>query len=74
MSQKIWRVTALPTADWSRSPVTTGRNKTLGHAFYRQAVGLFQHHTIDAFEPIAAKFPIQDIATLDKLATELFAL
>jgi hygromycin-B 7''-O-kinase len=47
---------------------------TLGHALRRQAVGLAQHHTIDVFEPIAARFPLDEIATLDELATELFAV
>lgn len=45
----------------------------LGLALYRQAVGLAQHHTMDVFEPIAAVFPLQDIDSLDDLATELFA-
>ena len=49
-------------------------HKALGLALYRQAVGLTQHHTIDVFEPIAALFPLQDIGTLDELATELFAI
>jgi hypothetical protein len=31
-----------------------------------------QHHSIDVFEPIAALFPVGDIATLDDLATGLF--
>lgn len=47
--------------------------KALGLALHRQAIGLAQHHTMDVFEPIAARFPVQDIATLDELATELFA-
>ncbi|MDX6552635.1 MAG: hygromycin-B 7-O-kinase [Gaiellales bacterium] len=46
--------------------------QALGHALRRQAVGLLQHHTIDVFEPIAALFPLGDIATLDDLATVLF--
>ncbi|MDX6593222.1 MAG: hygromycin-B 7-O-kinase [Gaiellales bacterium] len=46
--------------------------QALGHALRRQAVGLVQHHTIDVFEPIAALLPLDDIATLDDLATELF--
>lgn len=48
--------------------------QALGHALRRQAVGLAQHHTMDVFEPIAATFPLQDIGTLDELATELFAV
>jgi hygromycin-B 7''-O-kinase len=62
----------LEASDW---PVSNDfPDKTLGHAVYRQAIGLFQHHTIDVFEPIAAKFLLQDIATHDELATELFGL
>ena len=49
-------------------------HQALGHALHRQAVGLAQHHTIDVFEPIAARFPLRDIATLDELATTLFAV
>lgn len=48
--------------------------KALGHALHRQAVGLAQHHGMDVFEPIAARFPLRDIATLDDLAIELFAV
>ncbi len=48
--------------------------KALGLALHRQAIGLAQHHTMDVFEPIAARFPLNDIATLDELATELFAV
>lgn len=46
--------------------------QVLGHAIRRQAVGLAQHHIIDVFEPIAAQYPLPDIATLDELATILF--
>ncbi|NQW19064.1 MAG: phosphotransferase [Chloroflexi bacterium] len=48
--------------------------KALSLALHRQAVGLAQHHTMDVFEPIAAMFPLQDIGTLDELASELFAI
>lgn len=48
--------------------------RALGLALYRQAVGLAQHHTMDVFEPIAALLPLEDIGTLDELATELFAV
>jgi hygromycin-B 7''-O-kinase len=48
--------------------------QALGLALYRQAVGLAQHHTMDVFEPIAVLFPLQDIGTLDELATQLFAV
>jgi hygromycin-B 7''-O-kinase len=62
----------LEAADW---PVGTGfARQALGLALHRQAVGLAQHHTMDVFEPIAALLPLQDIDTLDQLATELFAV
>ncbi len=48
--------------------------QTLGLALHRQAIGLVQHHSMDVFEPIAALLPLQDIGTLDDLATELFAV
>ncbi len=48
--------------------------QTLGLALHRQAVGLAQHHTMDVFEPIAALLPLQDIGTLDELASALFAI
>lgn len=48
--------------------------RALGLALHRQAVGLAQHPSIDVFEPIAALYPLQDIATLDELATALFAV
>ncbi|MGF1472524.1 MAG: phosphotransferase family protein [Rubrobacteraceae bacterium] len=48
--------------------------KAMALALHRQAIGLVQHHTMDVFEPIAARLPLQDIATLDDLATELFAI
>ncbi|WP_194236222.1 phosphotransferase [Streptomyces acidicola] len=46
--------------------------QTMGHALHRQARGVAQHHTMDVFEPVAALLPLQDIATLDELAAELF--
>jgi aminoglycoside phosphotransferase (APT) family kinase protein len=48
--------------------------KALGHALRRQAIGLGQHHTMDVFQPIAARLPLREIATLDDLATRLFAV
>lgn len=48
--------------------------QALGLALYRQAVGLAQHPTMDVFEPIARLLPLEDIGTLDDLATELFAV
>jgi aminoglycoside phosphotransferase (APT) family kinase protein len=56
-------------------PVTKSfPRRALGLALYRQAAGLVQHHTMDVFEPIAALLPLQEIGTLDELATELFAV
>lgn len=48
--------------------------QALGLALHRQAVGLAQHHTMDVFEPVAARIPLADIGTLDDLATQLFVL
>lgn len=48
--------------------------QTLGLALYRQAMMLTQHPSGDVFEPIAAQLPLQDIGTLDELASELFAV
>jgi len=48
-------------------------HRALGMALHRQAHGLAQHLTMDVFEPIAAQFPLDDIATLDDLALALFA-
>ena len=45
----------------------------LGHALHRQCIGFAQHHTMDVFEPIAARYPLGDFATLDDLAVALFA-
>lgn len=62
----------LEASDWP-----TGKDfprRALGLALHRQAIGLVQHHTMDVFEPIATLLPLQDIGTLDELATELFAV
>ena len=48
--------------------------RAMGHALYRQAMGLARHLSMDVFEPIATMFPLDDIATLDELAAELFAV
>ena len=62
----------LEASDWPTAPDFPTR--ALGHALRRQAMMLAQHpQGGDAFEPIAEKFPLQDIETLDDLATELFA-
>jgi hygromycin-B 7''-O-kinase len=62
----------LDASDWPED--RSFPRKALGHALRRQAIGLVQHGRIDVFEPIAEKFPLHDIATLDELATELFAV
>ena len=48
-------------------------HRALSCALTRQAVGLQQHRSMDVFEPIAARFPPEDVATLDELAHLLFA-
>lgn len=48
--------------------------KALGLALHRQATGLAQHPTNDTFHKLPALLPLQDIGTLDELATELFAV
>lgn len=45
----------------------------LGHALHRQCIGFAQHHSMDVFEPIAARYPLDGFATLDDLADALFA-
>ena len=45
-----------------------------GKDFPRQALGLAQHHTMDVFHTLPTLLPLQDIGTLDELATELFAV
>ena len=47
--------------------------QALGHALHRQTVGFAQHHSMDVFEPIAARYPLDEFATLDDLAEALFA-
>ncbi|MEP7157615.1 MAG: aminoglycoside phosphotransferase family protein [Betaproteobacteria bacterium] len=48
--------------------------QALGLALHRQAIGLQQHRSMDVFEPVAARFPLGDIATLEELASEMFAM
>jgi hygromycin-B 7''-O-kinase len=62
----------LEACDWPVDKDFPGQ--ALGLALHRQAAGLAQHHTMDVFEPIAAKLPLRDIDTLDDLAIELFAV
>ncbi len=60
----------LDASDW---PVRKNFHlQALGLALYRQAIGLMQHRSMDVFEPIAARFPLNNITTLDELARELF--
>jgi hypothetical protein len=40
--------------------------QTLGQALRRQTIVLAQHPTINVFMPIAEKFPLRDIDTLDE--------
>ena len=57
-------------ADWpvgKQSPY-----QAMSLALCRQAVRLTQHGSMDAFMPIAARYPLHDIATLDELATSLY--
>lgn len=60
----------LDASDWPVGP--NFPQQALGHALRRQAMMLAQHPTEDVFMPIAEKFPLGDIASLDDLATELF--
>jgi hypothetical protein len=62
--------TFLDASDWPVGPDFPQR--ALGHALRRQGMMLVQHTSGDVFEPIAERFPLDDIATLDELATALF--
>lgn len=62
----------LEACDWPVGPDLP--QQAMGHALRRQAMMLVQHPSGDVFMPIAEKFPLQDIETLDDLATELFAV
>jgi aminoglycoside phosphotransferase len=64
--------TFLDASDWPVGPDFPRR--ALGHALRRQGMMLEQHTSGDVFEPIAERFPLDDIATLDELATELFTV
>jgi aminoglycoside phosphotransferase len=46
--------------------------QAMGQAIRRQAMGLAQHHTMNVFEPAAIRLPLEEIASLDELADELF--
>lgn len=48
--------------------------RALAFALVRQAVGLAQHRTMDVFEPVAARLPLEEIPTLDALAERLFGV
>lgn len=49
-------------------------DRALGRALWRQTVGIAQHHTMDVFEPVAARWDLSRIATLEALARRLFEL
>ncbi len=55
------------------SPIASAAHDT-HPALRRQAAGLARHNMTDVFELVAALLPLRDIATLDKPATELFAV
>ncbi|MGG4495389.1 phosphotransferase family protein [Brevibacillus reuszeri] len=62
----------LAASDW---PMTKDfAKKAMGMALYRQAHGLMQHYAMDVFYTLPTLLPLQDIATLDELANELFAV
>jgi len=62
----------LEASDW---PVAKDfAQKAMGFSLYRQAHGLAQHERMDVFYKLPALVPLQDIGTLDELATELFAI
>lgn len=62
----------LDASDW---PVTADfAQRALAFGLRRQAIGLAQHHSIDVFQPIAAKFPLDRIETLETLADLVFGL
>ncbi|MGB0384771.1 MAG: phosphotransferase family protein [Ardenticatenaceae bacterium] len=62
----------LETSDW---PVAKDfPHKALALALYRQATGIAQHLTCDTFYTLPDLLPLQEIGTLDELATELFAV
>lgn len=46
--------------------------KALAQALRRQAIGLAQHLRMDVFEPVAARWDLATVATLDDLADLLF--
>ncbi len=58
----------------SHWPLTPGfPHKALALALHRQADGLMQHFSMDVFHKLPSLLPLQDIRTLDELATALFA-
>ncbi|WP_312116343.1 phosphotransferase family protein [Brevibacillus reuszeri] len=62
----------LAASDW---PMTKDfAKKAMGMALYRLAHGLMQHYAMDVFYTLPTLLPLQDIATLDELANELFAV
>ena len=62
----------LEASEW---PVGDGfTRQAMGMALYRQAVGIAEHGRMDAFEPVAERFPLKEIATLEELAETLFGV
>lgn len=62
----------LEASEW---PVETDfSQRALGMALYRQAMGFVQHFSNDTFYKLPNLFPIEEIETLEELATELFAV
>lgn len=48
--------------------------RSLVMALYRQAIGLTQHFTFDAFHLVAKLYPLKEITSLEELANELFSV
>jgi len=48
--------------------------RALGHGLLRQAIGIVQHGSMDVFKPIAARFALDDFATLEHLAVAVFSV
>ena len=70
--QALFRV-FLDASEWPVGPEFP--RLALGQALRRQTIMLAQHpQGGDVFEPIAEKFPLHEIGSLDDLATELFAV
>ena len=62
----------LAASAWPTTPDFPAR--ALAFGLRRQAIGLAQHHSIDVFQPIAAKFPLDQVPDLDALAMLVFGV